>query len=70
MADEINALPDETLLMTFIAGEATPAEAILINQWISASPSHLKIYEQLTSFWLATGAFTATQQGNEGGLTR
>lgn len=54
MDDELNFLPDETLLMTFIAGEATPAEAILIDQWISSSPSHLKTYEQLTLLWLAT----------------
>jgi hypothetical protein len=69
MADELNFLPDETLLMTFIAGEATPAEAMLVNQWIATSPSHFNTYEQLTRLWLATEGYRAPQDGNEIGPT-
>ncbi|HEV8515345.1 MAG TPA: FecR family protein [Cyclobacteriaceae bacterium] len=44
-------LLDETLISKFIAGEATPEEAILVNDWIAASEENKIYFTQLEQAW-------------------
>lgn len=43
------------LLPKVLAGEALPDEIRLVNEWISADPSHRKEYDEVVRIWNLTG---------------
>lgn len=53
-------LLDETLISKFIAGEATPEEAILVNDWIATSEENKIYFTQLEQAW----TFNKNQSGS------
>lgn len=46
-------LIDDTLLGKFLAGEATPEEAMQVNDWIEASEENKTRYQQFEKIWFA-----------------
>src|SRR4051812_39052853 len=52
---------NEILLSKFIAGEATPEEAILVNDWIESSEENKIDFAQLERTW-ALGKITNKQR--------
>jgi transmembrane sensor len=45
-------LLDEALIAKFVVGEATPEEAILVNDWIAESEENKIYFDQIESAWM------------------
>jgi transmembrane sensor len=50
---------DHMLLGRYLAGEASPAEAIQLEEWLSASPVNKQLFEQISKVW---GTLSVEQQ--------
>jgi transmembrane sensor len=56
-------LLDEALIAKFLAGEATPQEAMLVNDWIAESEENKIHFDQLESAWMfGMGSLRACNQ--------
>lgn len=42
---------DYMLLGRYLSGEASPAEAIVMEEWLSASPANKQLFEQISNVW-------------------
>ena len=51
---------DESLLLRFLLGEATPEETTQIEQWLEASHENRKLLDQYEHLWLETGRLQTT----------
>lgn len=46
--------PDKSILLRCLSGEASPEEAAMLDDWLSASPAHRQEFESLWRLWQKT----------------